>query len=131
LKDGVDGVGKADIRQIERMCADNPDTRFLVTVLSRENQHELCVSARKFSNLMPFGCWWFLNNPSIIAEITAERLELLGASFIPQHSDARILEQLIYKWSHSRRVIGECLSASYLDLLRTGYPLTAERIARS
>ena len=29
----------------------------------------VCI-ARKFANLMPFGCWWFLNNPSIIAEIT-------------------------------------------------------------
>ena len=57
------------------------------------NQHELCVYARKFSNLMPFGCWWFLNNPSIVEEITRERIELLGTSFIPQHSDARVLEK--------------------------------------
>ena len=52
-------------------------------MLSRENQHELCVAARKFANLMPFGCWWFLNNPSIVSEITRERLELLGPTFIP------------------------------------------------
>ncbi len=77
--------------------------RFLSTFLSRENQHELCVSARKFRNLMPFGCWWLLNNPSIIREMTTERIELLGTSFIPQHSDARVLEQLVYKWKHSRR----------------------------
>ncbi len=30
---------------------------------------------------MPFGCCWFLNNPSIVSEITCERLELLGPSF--------------------------------------------------
>ena len=62
-----------------------------------ENQHELCVAARKFNNLMPFGCWWFLNNPSIVSEITRERLELLGPSFIPQHSDARVLEHLLWQ----------------------------------
>jgi CheY-like chemotaxis protein len=28
------------------------------------------VAARKFANLMPFGCWWFLNNPSIVAVFT-------------------------------------------------------------
>ena len=65
-----DGLGRADVAAVERMCADNPDVRFLATFLSRENQHELCVAARKFRNLMPFGCWWFLNNPSIISEIT-------------------------------------------------------------
>lgn len=79
---------------------------FLVTFLPRENQHELCVSARKFSNLKPLG-WWFLNNPLIIEEITRERLEMLGTSFISQHSDARVFDQLIYKWNHSRRVIAE------------------------
>ncbi len=120
LREGGDGVGRADIRSVERLCLENPDNRFLVTMLSRENQHELCVAARKFGNLMPFGCWWFLNNPSIVAEITSERLEMLGLSFIPQHSDARVLEQLIYKWRHSRRVITNALCASYRDTMWAG-----------
>jgi hypothetical protein len=30
-------------------------------------------------------------------EMTRERMEMLGTTFIPQHSDARILEQVIYK----------------------------------
>jgi hypothetical protein len=130
LKAAGDGVGRADVGAIERMCVENPDVRFLATFLSRENQHELCVAARKFSNLMPFGCWWFLNNPSIIEEITTERLELLGTSFIPQHSDARVLEQLIYKWQHSRTVIADCLSNSYEQLLSAGRPVTRGEIER-
>jgi hypothetical protein len=130
LKAAGDGVGRADVAAIERMCVENPDVRFLATFLSRENQHELCVAARKFSNLMPFGCWWFLNNPSIIEEITTERLELLGTSFIPQHSDARVLEQLIYKWQHSRSVIANCLSNSYEQLLSAGRPVTRGEIER-
>jgi len=99
-------------------------------MLSRENQHALCVAARKFSNLMPFGCWWFLNNPSIVREITSERLELLGATTIPQHSDARILDQLIYKWAHSRRMISRALHESYSHLVAGGYPLTRGQIDR-
>lgn len=125
-----DGVGRADMKAVERICAENPDVRFLATFLSRENQHELCVAARKFNNLMPFGCWWFLNNPSIISEITRERLELLGTSFIPQHSDARILEQLIYKWKHSRRVISESLAESYEQLLAAGRAPTRAEVER-
>jgi hypothetical protein len=130
LRVAGDGVGRADVGALERMCAEYPDVRFLATFLSRENQHELCVAARKFSNLMPFGCWWFLNNPSIISEITHERLELLGTSFIPQHSDARILEQLIYKWQHSRDVITESLCESYERLLQSGRAVTRKEIER-
>jgi len=130
LKAAGDGVGKSDVSSIERMCVESPDARFLATFLSRENQHELCVAARKFSNLMPFGCWWFLNNPSIVEEITTERLELLGTSFIAQHSDARILEQLIYKWQHSREVIGNCLFNSYERLLTAGRAVARNEIER-
>ena len=115
-----DAVGRADLVALENLCRDYPDNRFLVSVLSRENQHELCVYARKFSNLMPFGCWWFLNNPSIVEEITRERLELLGASFIPQHSDARVLEQVIYKWRNTRATLGPILAESYRLVCRDG-----------
>ncbi len=120
LRQAGDGVGRADVRVLERLCADFPDNRFLVTMLSRENQHELCVAARKFRNLLPFGCWWFLNNSSIISEITRERFEMLGTSFIPQHSDARVLEHLIYKWQHSRRVVADALADSYFQLEENG-----------
>ncbi len=130
LREAGDGVGKADVTAVERMCAEYPDVKFLATFLSRENQHELCVAARKFNNLMPFGCWWFLNNPSIVSEITRERLELLGTSFIPQHSDARVLEQLIYKWKHARKEIADALADSYERLLSSGRAVTAEEISR-
>ncbi|MDQ3748735.1 MAG: glucuronate isomerase [Acidobacteriota bacterium] len=130
LKLAGDGLGRADVSVVSRICAENPDVKFLVTFLSRENQHELCVVARKFANLMPFGCWWFLNNSSIIAEITRERFELLGTSFIPQHSDARILDQLIYKWNHSRRIIADALFESYQGLLEDGRIVTEKEIQR-
>lgn len=130
LGDAGDSLGHADASTVERICMENPDNRFLVTMLSRENQHELCVAARKFSNLMIFGCWWFLNNPSIVREITQERIELLGASFIPQHSDARILEQVIYKWNHTRRVIVDSLESAYHALALDGRTVTAAEIQR-
>jgi hypothetical protein len=125
-----DGVGRFDVGVLEGLCAANPDVRFLCTLLSRENQHEFAVAARKFPNLLPFGCWWFLNNPSLILEITRMRLELLGCGFIPQHSDARILDQLIYKWDHSRALIAQVLTEKYADLLATGWPLTEAQVRR-
>ncbi len=130
LRDAGDSVGKADISVVERLCSKHQDNKFLVTILSRENQHELCVTARKFPNLMIFGCWWFLNNPSIIREMTGERIELLGLSMIPQHSDARVLDQLIYKWKHSRAVITDVLIEKYSDLAETGWKVTEDEVKR-
>ena len=125
-----DALGVCDIRALEHLCREFPDNRFLVTLLSRENQHELCVYARKFANLMPFGCWWFLNNTSMIEEMTRMRLEMLGTSFIPQHSDARILEQLIYKWRNSRRAIAPALTEAYRLMTEDGRPVTRSEIKR-
>ena len=123
-----DSVGRSRIETVENLCAAYPENKFLVTFLSRENQHELCVAARKFGNLMPFGCWWFLNTPGMIREITGLRLELLGLSFIPQHSDARVLDQLVYKWDHSRKEIARVLTEKYEDLAATGWQLSEEAI---
>ncbi len=130
LGDAGDSLGKMNISTIENIASDFPKVKFLVTLLSRENQHELAIVARKFGNVVPFGCWWFLNNPSIIRDMTSMRLETLGLSFVPQHSDARVLDQLIYKWSHSREVIGDVLIEKYSDLVRTGWNVTEEAIRR-
>jgi len=125
-----DGVGWADMASLEALCAENPDVRFLATVLSRENQHSLCVAARKFRNLHVFGCWWFTNIPLVIEEMTRMRLELLGLSFTPQHSDARVLDQVVYKWEHSREVLARSLAPKYTDLARAGWVASEEEIRR-
>jgi len=130
LNDAGDMSGKSDITAVVNLCREFPKNKFFVTMLARENQHELCVAARKFGNLMVFGCWWFLNNPSLIEEIERMRIELLGTSFIPQHSDARILDQLIYKWDHSRAILAKVLTDKYTDLMRTGRRVTGEDIER-
>jgi hypothetical protein len=125
-----DGVGRSDLDALISLCDGFPQNRFLVTVLSRENQHELCVIARKFHNLHVFGCWWFTNTPQFIEEITRMRLELLGLSFTPQHSDSRVLEQIIYKWDHTRRVLVRILGEKYNDLLSTGWEPTEAEVRR-
>jgi hypothetical protein len=125
-----DAVGRSNLLALENLCREFPDNRFLVSMLSRENQHELCVYARKFSNLMPFGCWWFMNNPSVVEEITRERIEMLGTSFIPQHSDARVLEQVIYKWNNTRRTMARILPETYRLLSEDGRGVTRDDIQR-
>jgi hypothetical protein len=125
-----DSVAKSDINSLERILAENPHNKFLCTMLARENQHELAVAARKFRNLLVFGCWWFLNNPVIIEEMTRMRMELLGPSVVPQHSDCRVLEQLLYKWDHSRAIIGKVVKDKINDTLAAGYNVSEQQIRK-
>ncbi|HVF09455.1 MAG TPA: hypothetical protein VNA16_01555 [Abditibacteriaceae bacterium] len=125
-----DGLGRSDLGALQNLCAAYPDNKFLATVLPRENQHELCVLARKFRNLHIFGCWWFVNVPSLVEEITTMRIEMLGTSFTAQHSDARVIDQILYKWQHSRQIIARVLSRKYLDLAATGWMPTRAEVER-
>jgi hypothetical protein len=130
LRIAGDGSGISNLDALANLCAAFQENKFLVTVLARENQHELCVLSRKFRNLHVFGCWWFTNIPYVINEMTRMRVELLGLSFTPQHSDARVLDQLVYKWPHSRKLIASVLAEKYGDLLETGWEPSTTEIER-
>ncbi len=125
-----DGIGLSDMQSFTTLFAQYPHNKFLITMLARENQHELCVAARKLRNLHIFGCWWFMNVPSVIEEMTRMRLELVGLSMTPQHSDARVLDQIIYKWRHSKEIIGRVLGEKYEQLAATGWQPSASEIDR-
>jgi hypothetical protein len=58
------------------------------------------------------------------------RIEMLGMSFIPQHSDARVLEQVIYKWRSSRQTIAPVLANSYRLLVESGRAVTPDDIQK-
>ena len=58
------------------------------------------------------------------------RTEMLGFAFTAQHSDSRVLEQLIYKWTHSRRIIADVIVANLLRLFESGWLLTEEEVRR-
>ncbi|KAM3577219.1 hypothetical protein VYU27_000901 [Nannochloropsis oceanica] len=130
LRTGGDGVVTADVGDLRRLCSAYPDVKFLATFLARISQHEAAVLANKFPNLHLYGCWWYCNNPSIIREITVMRIEILGTGFTAQHSDARVLDQLLYKWTHSRRVIGEVLAEEYALVAKTGWKVTKGEVRR-
>lgn len=122
-----DGVERSDLTPLRHFCERHPKNKFMVTALSQGNQQELCVLTSKFANLHVFGCWWFMNTPSLMEDMTRMRLELLGPSFTMQHSDARIIDQLIYKWKHTREVLIKVLLDKYADLGKAGWtPQRAE-----
>lgn len=127
---GGDGVCIADVGPLEELCRRNPRVKFLATFLSRVNQHEVCVLAQKFRNLHIYGCWWYCNNPSIIDEMTRMRVEMLGTAFTAQHSDSRVLDQLVYKWDHSRTVIASVLVRQYKLVEQSGWPVREDDVKR-
>jgi hypothetical protein len=53
----------------------------------------------------------FHTSAALRVKVTSIRLEMLGFAFTAQHSDARVLEQLLYKWHTARQVIVEGESA--------------------
>ena len=130
LRAAGDGVGQTDLSACTDLLAAAPQHKFLLTALARESQHELCVLARKFRHVHLFGCWWFTNVPSMIEEITQLRVELLGLSFTAQHSSARVLEQLIYRWRHARQIVAAVLRGKYHDLAATGWTISEAEIER-
>lgn len=125
LKLAGDGVGISDLSWLGYLCKNYSDLKFVATVLSVNNQHQITVLARKFCNLHIYGCWWFCNTPSIIKTVTNMRLELLGTSFTYQHSDSRVLEHLLYKWSHSKQLLYDVLNEKYSNM---NYPFKKEHI---
>jgi len=128
---GGDGVEVASLDFLAVLCRRNPFLRIMATVLSRENQHELTVIANKFGGqLRVYGCWWYLNSPSFIEETTRMRVEILGSAFLAQHSDARVLDQLLYKWKHSRAVLANVLVAEFEKLRQTGWKISKAEVER-
>ena len=126
---GGDGIGGDGLKSLEEFVRNYSNQHFLVTHLRYDSQQHLTVLARKFPNLTLFGFWWFMNLPGLIESTLNMRLDLLGTDFIPQHSDARVHEQLIYKWSHFKDILSDTMSNRYKNILKTGYPIDKETIA--
>merc|ERR1711998_102167 len=99
-------------------------------VLGRGDQHEAAILASRFRNLHLWGCWWYCNNPSVVSEVTALRLEMLGTRFSFQASSARVHDQLIGKWIHARELLSRVLIAKYEALMATGWRVSRGDIRR-
>ena len=125
-----DGIGDINLKELSNLCNNFPKNNFLVTCLSLNDQHELTVLARKHPNLRIFGFWWFMNQPTIIKQILKMRIDMLGFSFIPQHSDARVSDQLIYKWNHFKKILHPILLEYYQDLINKNFPVLESIVQR-
>ena len=124
-----DGIDKIDLYYLSEICNQYPNNKILCSCLSLNDQHELTVLARKHQNLKIFGFWWFMNQPSLIKLILNLRIELLGLNFIPQHSDARVTDQLIYKWFHFKVLLSEVLYNHYNAIQLKNFKISENQIS--
>ena len=124
-----DGIDKVDLNNLSEICNQYPNNKILCSCLSLNDQHELTVLARKHQNLKIFGFWWFMNQPSLIKLILNLRIELLGLNFIPQHSDARVTDQLIYKWFHFKLLLSNVLYDHYNEIQLKNFKISENQIS--
>ena len=124
-----DGLDRIDLRRLSEICNQYSKNKILCSCLSFNDQHELTVLARKHQNLKIFGFWWFMNQPSLIKLILNLRIELLGLNFIPQHSDARVTDQLIYKWFHFKVLLSNVLYDHYKEIQLKNFKISENQIS--
>lgn len=122
-KDAGDSIGTFNFNNLEKILIKFPNNNFLVSCLDYRDQFKMNVLARKFQNLKIVGFWWFNNNESVIENLLKQRFELLGDSFILQHSDARIVDQLVYKWLDFKSIYIKVMVEKYHKLLSLGYKI--------
>ncbi|MBI2299021.1 MAG: glucuronate isomerase, partial [Armatimonadetes bacterium] len=53
-----------------------------------------------------------------------------GLRHIPQHSDCRVLDQLLYKWAHFKPILTKVMGEKLADLLAAGLTPTRAEIER-
>ena len=107
LKLAGDGVGSSNLAALQNLCAGYPGQQIHGHgPRARKPARGLCAGPQ-VPQPAPVRLLVVHQYPAAIDEITRLRLELLGLSFTPQHSDARVLDQIIYKWQHSRRIIAQ------------------------
>jgi undecaprenyl diphosphate synthase len=60
----------------------------------------------------------------MIESITKMRLEMMGTAFTFNHTDCRVVDQLLYKWKHSRESLVPVLVTQYRKIVDAGWPVS-------
>jgi len=125
-----DAVGRADLRALENICRDYAENRFLVSCSEPGKSARALRICAKVQQSDALWVLVVLEQSFHREEITRERIELLGTSFIPQHSDAGCWEQVLYKWRNTRATMSTILANSYKLLARDGRGVTRQIVQR-
>lgn len=101
LGDGGDGIGKCEIEKLIKFANQYPNLRIPFSILDPSKIKEAIIASKIIPNLYFMGHWWFNSMPTQMKKINKFADELLGAeNWLSYYSDARVAEQLIYKWAN-------------------------------
>lgn len=119
----------ADLAPVERLLRHSVDHRVVLTAVAAANDEEVTAQASVFPNLHPAGVGARADAPAA-RELLCDRLALLGATFTPFVSRARVLDQLISTWESARSVVRDVLTEHYRELADSGLGVSRLDIAR-
>lgn len=110
IKDGGDISDPAFDYKNSLSALSMVNRRILISLLSTRYQTELNSISRANPNIVVTGLWWYTSTYANISYLTYNRFQTLGWNFIPYYSDARVPEQLIYKWASFKNILSNVLS---------------------
>lgn len=119
----------AELGPVENLLARSPDVRIVLTAVAAANDEEVTAQASVFPNLHPAGVGARADAPAARA-LVCDRLALLGATFTPFVSRARVLDQLISTWGAARAVVRDILTEHYRELADSGLGVTRRDVVR-
>ncbi len=123
----------ADLTGLENLLRRFDGSRLVVIGVAPGNDEEISALAGVFPHLHPAGLGTRPDAPEAAAAL-ANRLSLLGTTFTPFVSRARVLEQLISSWSGAREAVQTVLTGHYHSLVDAGLGISrldVERDVRS
>jgi hypothetical protein len=107
------------------LCQEYPGLRFLARVESFDEEASLALLGSRFPNLLIYG-WPRPGNTAL----TLARVQSQGLTFVPQPSGARVLEELISRWTLFKPVAVELLASHYASLEEMGYGVDPDLIEK-
>ena len=115
---------------IQELSTKFPELKLMVTDSNYENQQNFILLAQSNPRLMPVLQSAQLTGKSNFTSLNRQSLELLGTSFIAHGRTARVYEELLSNWAHTRWMLGTILQERYTSLYRTGWRVTEQEIIR-
>ncbi len=119
--------GDRDLKtEISSLVKKNPNIDFFLS--SSEGNPWMLDLVRHHPNAHAVGLHGSHSTQSQLDECIDSRMELLGTGFIPQFSNASVLEQLVYKWKGIRTSVGKALYKRYAQIVPVGWEVTENDI---
>lgn len=132
FRNAGDCVERGEINDLIEFISCTPDVVFAVTPLDENDNYPLSFAARALPNLRIWGHWWGNLNPVLIEQQLRLRMQMNGYVHFGVNSDARIRDQLLFKWPRYFRAQKKVLVEEALDQIEsTGFPVTIETLRNS